>query len=176
MASSGPAAEPAITSYGQRSAQAPALLDLFAFLVGKWKGSGTATLPDGKSAQFEVTWIGRYVLNGMAIADEFHSQAPDGSPYLGISLRYFDAPHGSWVIEYLNVSGSFLRRQVNPQSGSVRGTGDTISVIAEEGSMRIRESYRVADRRHFTYRTDLSHDGGKSWDPVQIEIHLERTE
>jgi hypothetical protein len=29
----------------------------------------------------------------MAIADEFHSLAPDGSPYLGLSLRHFDTKH-----------------------------------------------------------------------------------
>ena len=114
------ATQPAVTPYGHRNATAPAELSLFSFLVGKWKGAGKARLPDGGGhASFELTWIGRYILNGMAIADEFHSLAPDGSPYLGISLRYFDATQAAWVIEYLNVSGSFVRRQVNPLSGSV---------------------------------------------------------
>ncbi len=68
---------------------------LFSFLVGKWSGSGKTRLPDGNHAQWDgATWIGRYVLNGMAIADEFHSLTPDGKPYLGISLRYFDTKHG----------------------------------------------------------------------------------
>jgi hypothetical protein len=151
------ASEPAVTTYGQRNAQAPSQLNLFSFLVGKWEGTGKTRLPDGSQGQFELTWIGRYILNGMAIADEFHSLAPDGSPYLGISLRHFDAKHDSWVIEYLNVSNSFLRRQVNPQT-------------------RIREKYRVADPKHFTYTTDTSHDGGRSWDPVMIEITLARVE
>ncbi len=84
----------AITTYGERNAQAPAELDLFSFLVGKWSGAGKARLPDGGHAQFELTWIGRYVLNGMAIADEFHSLTPDGKPYLGISLRQFDPEQG----------------------------------------------------------------------------------
>jgi hypothetical protein len=65
----------------------------------------TAGGVDGGTAQFELTWIGRYILNGMAIADEFHSLAPDGSPYLGISIRHFDAKHDSWIIEYLNDNG-----------------------------------------------------------------------
>ena len=54
-----------------------------------------------------VTWIGRYILNGTAIADEFHSLTPDGSPYLGISLRQYDADRETWIIEYLNVSNFF---------------------------------------------------------------------
>jgi hypothetical protein len=101
------------TTYGERSPHAPQELDVFAFLIGKWDGQGKTTLPDGKVAEFPVTWIGRYILDGMAIADEMHASSPDGSPYLGISLRQFDANRRTWVIEYLNVTHSFLRRQVN---------------------------------------------------------------
>ena len=170
------AAEPAITSYGTKSTQAPSQLDLFSFLAGKWKGIGTTKLPDGSIAKFEVTWIGRYILNGMAIADEFHSLTPEGSPYLGISLRSFDRQHDCWIIEYLNVSNSFIRRQVNPESGSVRRNGNTVVVISEDGQIKIRESYRIENHSHFTYSTDASHDGGRNWDAVSIEISLERVE
>lgn len=168
--------EPAITTYGRRNPQAPDQLDLFSFLVGKWKGIGKTAAADGSQVQFELTWIGRYILNGMAIADEFHSLAPDGSPYLGISIRHFDTEHDSWIIEYLNVSGSFLRRQVNPQSGSVRAHDGTIIVVSEDGQMKIRERYRVDDRNHFTYSTDLSRDEGRSWDAPLFEMTMERVE
>jgi hypothetical protein len=168
--------EPAITTYGQKNAQAAGLLDTFSFLVGKWKGTGKTRLVDGSHVQWELTWIGRYILNGMAIADEFHSLAPDGSPYLGVSLRHFDTKHDSWVIEYLNVSNSFLRRQVNPQSGSVSLDADAIVVISEDGQTRIREHYRVLGPDHFTYSTDMSRDEGRSWDPALIEITMDRVE
>jgi hypothetical protein len=168
--------ESAITTYGQRNAQAPSQLNVFAFLVGKWQGTGKARLPDGTWAQFELTWIGRYILNGMAIADEIHSPAPDGSPYLGISLRCFDAQHAAWIIEYLNVSNSFLRRQVNAHSGSVSVAADAIAVISEDAHTRIRESYRLVDPRHFTYSTDLSRDAGLTWDPVSVEMTMTRVE
>jgi hypothetical protein len=46
---------------------------VFAFIVGKWQGTGTTRLPDGKVAEFAVSWIGRYILDGNAIADEVHS-------------------------------------------------------------------------------------------------------
>ena len=81
------AAESAITTYGERNPEAPAELDLFSFLVGKW--SGRKRLADGTHAEW--TWIGRYVLNGMAIADELHASA-DGKQYLGITLR--QSTHG----------------------------------------------------------------------------------
>lgn len=170
------AAEPSITTYGERNGRAPTQLALFSFLVGKWKSTGEAKLPNGSVARLEVTWIGRYVLNGMAIADEFHSPAPDGKPYLGISLRSFDAQHDCWIIEYLNVSNSFIRRQVNPSSGSVRRDGNTVIVTSEDAQTRIRERYRVADQNHFTYSTDISRDGGRNWDAVSLEVSMERVD
>jgi len=168
--------EPAITTFGERNARAPVQLNLFSFLVGRWKGICKTRMPDGSPAEFELTWIGRYILDGMAIADEFHSLAPDGSPYLGISLRHFDTKHASWIIEYLNVPGSFIRRQVNPRSGSVSLDGGTVVVISEDAQTKIRESYRVADQNHFTYIMDMSRNAGESWDPVLFEMTMTRVD
>lgn len=168
------AAQPAVTTYGERNAQAPDQLKMFSFLVGKWRGTGKSRRPDGTQAQFELTWIGRYILNGMAIADEFHSLTPDGKSYLGISLRQFDTQRNSWIIEYLNVSNSFIRRQVNPKSGSVKLDGGTVVVVSEEGQTKIREYYRVPDQNHFIYSTNMSHDGGRTWDPVALEMTMTR--
>jgi hypothetical protein len=165
-----------VTTYGQRNAQAPDQLNLFSFLVGKWDGKGRVRLEDGRHADFELTWIGRYVLDGMAIADEGHSLTPDGKPYLGISLRHFDTKHGSWIIEYLNVSGSFIRRQVNPGSGSVSREGDTIVVVSGNAETVIRENYRVADQNKFIYSLDMSRDGGRSWDNGGTEMTMTRSD
>jgi hypothetical protein len=147
---------------------------VFAFLIGKWDGQGTTTLQDGTVAEFPVTWVGRYILDGTAIADEMHAPAPDGSPYLGISLRQYDATRTTWIIEYLNVSHSFLRRQVNSDSGSVSVAGRTVTVASESPGVPIREHYHVADRDHFVYRLDVSNDGGKSWSKGQIEMTFRR--
>ena len=90
---------PAITIYGDRHESAPEELELFSFLIGKWEGSGRTRLDDGTIAEYDgLTWIGRYVLDGMAIADEFHGPQPDGSPDLGISFRFFDPESGAWII------------------------------------------------------------------------------
>jgi hypothetical protein len=170
------AIEPSITTYGQRNAQAPRQLDSFAFLVGKWRGTAKIRLEDGSHAQSELTWIGRYILDGMAIADEFHALAPDGKPYLGISIRQFDAHSNSWTIEYLNISNSFIRRQVNPRSGTVSVDASAIVVISEDAQTRIREKYLVEDQNHFTYTSDMSRDGGRNWDPVLFEMTMVRLE
>jgi hypothetical protein len=167
-------AQAPITTYGERNGHAPAQLTLFSFLVGKWEGSGKTRLADGSHARFDLTWIGRYILDGMAIADEIHSLGPDGKPYLGISLRQFDSRRDAWIIEYLNVANSFIRRQVNPRSGSVRREADSVVVISENGPTQIREHYRLADPNHFTYTTDLSNNGGRSWDAVSVEMAMTR--
>ena len=167
------AAEPAITTYGERNPEAPAELDLFSFLVGKWSGT-SPRLPDGNHAEW--TWIGRYILNGMAIADELHVSGLEGKPYLGITLRQFDTEHDVWVVEFLNVSNSFLRRQVNPSAGSVSREADSVVVISEDAQLRIRERYRLVDQNHFTYTMDQSKDEGRSWDPVSIEMMMTRVE
>jgi len=167
----------AITTYGEANANAPKALGAFAFLVGKWVGGGKTKTADGKIVEFGgVTWIGRYVLDGMAIADEFHASTPDGGPYLGISLRQYDEAKKAWVVEYLNVSNSFLRRQVGAGSGSVAVDGQTVVVISEAPDMWGRETYRVESREHFTYSLDLSKDGGRSWNLGQIEMSFSRTE
>ena len=171
-----PAQETPISTYGLRNDAAPAELGLFSFLVGKWQGLGRARLEDGSHAEFDVTWIGRYVLDGMAMADEFHSVAPDGSPYLGISIRHFDSDAASRIIEYLNVSNSFVRRQVNARCGSVESDRDMVVVTtANEGTIS-RERYRLIDDDHFEYAIDLSDDRGLNWSSGSIEINQTRAE
>jgi hypothetical protein len=63
-----------------------------------------------------------------------------------------------------------IRRQVNPQSGSVRLDASTVIVISGDAQTNIRERYRVEDRNHFTYIMDMSRDGGRSWDAILVEM------
>lgn len=166
-----------ITTYGQRSADAPRELDAFAFLIGTWEGGGKAKTPDGKIVDFgKVTWIGRYILDGMVIADEGHASAPDGSPAFGISFRSYDTIKKAWVVEFLNVSNNFLRRQVNATSGSVTVEGNTVVVIGEAPDMWGREVYRLDSHDRWTYRLDLSSDGGRTWNEGQVEMSFSRKE
>jgi len=176
VADAQPAAS-AITIYGQRNPDAPPELDAFSFLIGKWEGGGKTKTPDGQIAEFGgVTWIGRYILDGMAIADEGHASGPDGSPYLGISFRFYDAAKKAWIVEFLNVTSSFLRRQVNPTSGSVTVDGNTVVVLGKDADMWGRETYRVDSYDHWTYSIDLSSDGGRTWSVGQIEMSFTRKE
>ncbi|MBV8844635.1 MAG: DUF1579 family protein [Bryobacterales bacterium] len=140
--------------------------------MGGW---GKTRLENGTFAEYPVTWIGRYILAGTAIADELHGPAPDGSPFLGISLRQYDAQKKTWIIEYLNVSHSFLRRQVNSGSGSVVVNGRNVVVASESPGIKVREHYNIEDNNNFVYRLDLSDDGGTNWKETQMEMTLRRS-
>jgi len=170
------AVRPAITKYAERNANAPPQLDVFSFLVGKWKGSKTIELPDGKSAEVTWSWIGRYVLDGMAIADELQCSVTNGSSYMGVTLRQYDLSKKAWIVEFINVTMSFLRRQVNADAGSVSVHGKNVVVISEAPDLWSRETYRVESLDDFVYTLELSKDAGRNWDPVQIEMPLSRQE
>jgi hypothetical protein len=180
MASAQPRPTAAITTYGERNANAPTELDAFAFFIGKWEGGGKTRTADGKIVEFGgVTWIGRYILDGTVIADESHASetaTPDGKPYLGISFRHYDQTRKAWIVEFLNVTNSFLRRQVNATSGSVTVDDKNVVVVSEAPDMWIRETYRVDSRDHFTYGMDSSSDGGRSWNVGQVEMNFSRKE
>jgi hypothetical protein len=171
------AQDSAITTYGDRHESAPEELDVFSFLIGKWEGSGRTRLPDGTVAEYDgITWIGRYILDGMAIADEGHMPLPDGGHGLGVTFRYFDPANEHWIVEFLNVENSFIRRQVNAKSGSVEIDGTTVIVVSEDGQSSSREYYRVLGPDRFDYSIDLTNDGGETWDRGPIEFNLTRVE
>ncbi len=169
--------DPAITTYGDRHAAAPEELDLFSFLIGRWEGSGKTRLADGTVAEYDgLLWIGRYALDGMAIIDELHAPLPDGGRGLGLTLRYFDVDNRRWVIEFLNVTNSFIRRQVNERSGGVEKDGSTVVVISLSDASISREYYRAIDRDSFVYTIDLSNDRGATWSKGSIEFTMKRVE
>jgi hypothetical protein len=169
--------DPSKTTYGERNPGAPKELAVFSFLIGKWQGTAKARLPDGKVVdEIPASWIGRYILDGTAIADEVHSVYPDGRPALGITLRHYDASRKIWIVEFLNVSESFLRKQVNTGSGSVTVNGRNVTVSSESPGVSVREHYLVADQDTFAYRLDISTDGGRSWNEGQIEMSFRRAE
>jgi hypothetical protein len=171
------AQDSAITTYGNRNDSAPDELNVFSFLIGKWEGSGKTRLADGTVAEYDgLTWIGRYILDGMAIADELHTPQPDGSRGMGITFRYFDPEDEHWIVEFLNVSNSFIRRQVNADSGSVETDGTTVIVVSESGQSIIREYYRVLGEDRFVYSLDLSNDGGETWNEGSIEFTMRRAD
>ena len=173
----GPAANP----YGVRSVTAAPELEAFAFLIGKWEGAGRTRLPDGKVIEYPITWIGRYILDGTAIADEAHAPAPDGTRAVGITFRQYDRDRKGWVIEFLFPAepNSQFFPQVRPGFGSVIVNGRNVTVVSETSSgvaRKVREHYQpAASNDTWVYRLDESTDGGKSWNEGRHEYTLKRS-
>ena len=112
----------------------------------------------------------------MAIIDELHAPLPDGNRGLGITLRYFDSDSDRSVVEFLNVTNSFIRRQVNARSGAVEKDGSTVVVTSVSDATISREFYRVIDDDSFVYSIDLSNDAGETWNRGSIEFTMNRVE
>lgn len=170
-----PAQDPAVTIYGTLNPAAPAELATFSFLVGKWTGTGRYRDAEGKYTDFGVLWIGRYALDGMAIADEIRLPEAEGSRVQGLTLRFFDPVSKTWTVEFLNFVRSFLRKQTNASSGAVIQAGPKVTVAQSgpEGAPG-REVYTVVDAKHFTYSMDVEKDG--VWDEGLVTMQLERQE
>lgn len=169
-----PTPDPAVTKYGTLNPAAPAELATFSFLVGTWAGTGTYRDAEGKLTSYELQWIGRYALNGMAIADEL--RADDGKVVQGLQLRYFDADAKTWTIEFVNFVQSFLRKQVNAEVGAVTKDGSRITIEQPgAGGAPGREVYTLNDADHFTYSLDNSKPDG-SWDEGVFTMQMERKE
>ena len=167
--------DPTKTAYGEKSPRAPKELDVFAFLIGKWEGRGKTRLADGTVAEYPVAWIGRYILDGTAIADESHGPYPDGRPFLGISFRQYDQGRKTWIVEHLNVSESFLRRQVREGTGSVAVNDRTVTVTSASPGVVVREHYVVTDADNWVFRLDSSNDDGRTWNEGAIEFTFRRS-
>jgi hypothetical protein len=130
-------------------------------------GSSTGLQP--ASAQIHLYWRA-------TLLRWLHAPLPDGSRGLGITLRYFDTQRDGWVVEFLNVTNSFIRRQVNAQAGAVEKDGSTVVVTSVSDESISREYYRVIDDDSFVYAIDLSNDGGDTWNNGSIEFTMKRVE
>ena len=99
-----------------------------------------------------------------------------GGRGMGVTFRYFDPVNEHWIVEFLNVTNSFIRRQVGAESGAVEMDGTTVIVVSESDQSIIREYYRVLGDDRFDYSIDLTNDGGETWNRGSIEFAMKRVE
>lgn len=151
-------------TYGVPNPHAPKELAQFAFLIGKWQGEGISQNKEGTSEPYQMTWVGRYILNGYAIADEariFNEMGTVESIF--ITYRFYDRNMNRWIIEVFNVFESTMTQQAPDDLGGVQVKGDSITLMTRYPNGIGRESFLNRTKDHFTYRLDVSIDEGKSW-------------
>ena len=95
--------------YGVPHPDAPAEMAQFDFLIGDyaidahvWQDTGWSPPRPGPKAR----WNGRYVLNGMAIEDEWFNTDPGSDPATGrgINVRMWDPEEGEWDMMWFDTT------------------------------------------------------------------------
>ena len=150
---------------------APTALSRFAFLIGRWRCEAKVKLADGQWQTFEATWLGRFILDGYAIADEYRMTDSAGELIvLGMNLRAYDPARQIWNIKWLNaLAGTWV--DLGPEElGGVRFDGQSISYAFKEpvaDHAFTRATYTNISPTHFTWRGEKS-DDGKVWTEFMV--------
>jgi hypothetical protein len=163
-------------NFGKPNPNAPPALSQFAFLIGRWRCDATITLANGESQKYEAVWIGRYILDGYVIADEYGMAIPAGETpagetpagetiVLGMNFRAYDSLRQQWSIKWLDaLTGTWT--DLGPEElGGVRFDGQSIVYVFKEpqaGHAYTRATYTNISASHFTWRGEKSADG-KAW-------------
>jgi hypothetical protein len=161
--------------FGKPNPKAPQALSQFAFLIGRWRCEARVLLANGEWQTFEAAWLGRYILDGYAIADEYRMTGPSGELIvLGLNLRAYDPARGIWNIKWLHaLSGTWT--DLGPEElGGVSFDGQSIIYAFKEpmaAHAYTRATYTNISKMHFTWRGEKS-DDGRSWSEFMvIEAH-----
>jgi hypothetical protein len=157
--------------FGRPNPKAPAALSRFAFLIGRWRCEARVKLANGDWQTFEATWLGRFILDGYAIADEYRMTGPSGELIvLGMNFRTYDAAKQIWNMKWLNaLAGTWV--DLGPEElGGVRFDGQSVIYAFKEpvaGHAYTRATYTNISKAHFTWRGEKS-DDGKAWSEFMV--------
>jgi hypothetical protein len=146
---------------------APAELSRFAFLIGRWQFDAKFKSANGEWQAFQGTWLGHYILDGYAIADEYRMIGSSGEVIvLGMNFRIYDSAKQVWNIKWLNALEGTWTDLTSEQFGGARFDGQSVTYAfkAERGAKWpfTRATYTNISKMHFTWRGEKSQDA-KTW-------------
>jgi hypothetical protein len=152
--------------FGQPNPTAPAALARFAFLIGRWQCEAKVRSATGEWQTFQATWLGRFILDGYAIADEYRMTGSSGELIvLGVNLRTYDATKQIWNMKWLHATAGTWVDLGPEELGGVRFDGQSIIYAFKEPMATqayTRATYTNISKTHFTWRGEKSEDG-KAW-------------
>jgi hypothetical protein len=160
-----------LQEFGQRNRNAPAALSRFAFLIGQWRCDAKAKSANGEWQRFQATWLGRYILDGYAIADEYRMTGSSGELIVvGMNIRTYDAGKEIWNMKWLNaLAGTWV--DLGPEElGGVRFDGQSIVYAFKEpvaAHAFTRATYTNISKTNFTWRGEQS-DDAKTWSEFMV--------
>jgi hypothetical protein len=164
--------------FGELNPDAPAELSRFGFLIGEWRFEAKVKFPSGEWRFFQGMWIGRYILDGHAIADEYRMTDMSGKlVVLGLNLRAYDPSKQSWNIKWLNGLAGTWMDLTPPELGGVTYHGQSIIYAFKELTpidsthAYTRATYTNDAQNHFTWRGEKSSDRNAWSEFMVVECH-----
>ena len=157
--------------FGHPNPNAPSALGRFAFLIGRWRCAAQVRSSTGEWQTFQATWVGRFILDGYAIADEYRMTDASGELIvLGLNLRTYDATSQVWQMKWLHaLTGTWV--DLGPEDlGGVTFDGQSIIYAFKEpmaAQAYTRATYSNISKTHFTWRGEKS-DDGKAWSEFMV--------
>jgi hypothetical protein len=157
--------------FGKPHPKAPAALAQFAFLIGRWRCEARLKSEDGEWQTFNATWVGRYVLDGYQIADEYRMISSSGELIVfGVNFRAYDAARKTWNMKWLDaVAGTWT--DLGPEDlGGVSLAGRSIVYCLKEPlavHSYTRATYTPISKTHWTWRGERSGDR-KVWSEFMV--------
>jgi hypothetical protein len=151
---------------------APAELSRFAFLIGRWRFDAKFKSANGEWQAFHGTWLGHYILNGYAIADEYRMIGSSGELLvLGMNFRIYDSARQVWNIKWLNALEGTWTDLTSEEFGGARFEGQSVTYAfkAERGAQWpfTRATYTDISKSHFSWRGEKSEDA-KTWTEFMV--------
>lgn len=156
----------------------PTELSRFAFLIGKWRCKAILKSEADEYQTFEATWLGRFILDGHAIADEYRMTNASGELIvLGMNFRSFDLKKKTWNIRWLNALTGVWTDLASEELGGVKFNNQSITYTFKEpvaDHAYTRVTYRIISEAHFTWQGEKSEDG-RLWREFML-VEAYRTE
>lgn len=157
--------------FGKVNSNAPRELSRFAFLIGDWRCEARLRSADGKWQTFPAKWVGRYVLDGYAIADEYRMMDSTGKLIvLGVNFRTYDSARQTWSIKWLDALSGTWTDLAPSELGGAQFDGESVIYAFKEPAADhkyTRATYTSVDKAHFTWRGEKS-DDARTWSEFMV--------
>ena len=156
---------------GERHPEAPAELEQFGRLAGRWHCLISNLQPDGswKPRSGAARWSFSYTLGGYAVSDVWEPEPdPDYPGSVGMNLRVFDPLSGTWRIAWATVDQArFDLFEARYENGDIIMWGD-------RPDHKTRVTFYQVRERQFDWKYEFSAvDDGTLWTEV-VRMHCER--